>query len=199
MSSEIKFQVLHEHYLDTFQIIKDSIKLRDRLIALVILILAILVFYSFWPSNSITALSHVIEGKLGVLININPNFLGSIIWFSLLAVVIRYTQIVVYIERQYAYIHNIEEELSKNYNNKIVFTREGKNYLNKYPLYSDWICFLYTVIFPVILLSIVLLKIVNEWISWGCSFSFLLFLNTVTVLSIMITVVLYMIFMYKQK
>ena len=156
ISSDIKFQTLYEHYKDTFLNIKESIKLRDKLVALVLFVLALMVLYPFWPADAITAFSQITAQKIGIAINVDGSFLGSIIWFALLATIVRYTQVVIYIERQYAYIHHIEEELQKNYNSEIIFTREGKSYLNKYPLFSDWVCLLYTTIFPLILISVVL-------------------------------------------
>ena len=135
ISSDTKFQALHEHYNDTFSNIRESIKLRDRLLILVLLVLALVVLYTFWPADAITAFSQITAQKIGIAVSVDGSFLGSIIWFALLATVVRYTQVVVYIERQYAYIHHLEEELSKNYDSQIVFTREGKSYLNKYPVF----------------------------------------------------------------
>jgi len=199
ISDDTKFQALHEHYNDTFSNIKESIKLRDRLVALVLFVLALVALYTFWPVDAITAFSQITTQKIGVAISVDGTFLGSILWFALLATIVRYTQVVVYIERQYAYIHNLEEELRKNYDHEIVFTREGKSYLNKYPLFSDWICFLYTTIFPLVLISVVLSKIISEWVNADCKFSFPLLLNSALAISILVSIVLYMLFMRKQK
>ncbi|MEI8174935.1 MAG: hypothetical protein WCG28_03225 [bacterium] len=199
VSSDIKFQALHEHYKDTFLNIKESIKLRDKLVILVLLVLALVVLYTFWPADAITAFSQITAQKIGIAISVDGSFLGSIIWFALLAAIVRYTQVVIYIERQYAYIHHIEEELQKNYDCKIIFTREGKSYLNKYPLFSDWICLLYTTIFPLVLISVVLSKITSEWIDSAYNFSFPLLLNSALAISILVSIILYMLFMRKQK
>ena len=199
ISDDTKFQALHEHYNDTFSNIKESIKLRDRLVALVLFVLALVALYTFWPVDAITAFSQITTQKIGVAISVDGTFLGSILWFALLATIVRYTQVVVYIERQYAYIHNLEEELRKNYDHEIVFTRECKSYLNKYPLFSDWICFLYTTIFPLVLISVVLSKIISEWVNADCKFSFPLLLNSALAISILVSIVLYMLFMRKQK
>ena len=199
ISSDIKFQALHEHYKDTFLNIKESIKLRDKLVALVLFVLALVVLYTFWPADAITAFSQITAQKIGIAISVDGSFLGTIIWFALLATVVRYTQVVVYIDRQYAYIHHLEEELCKNYDSEVVFTREGKSYLNKYPIFSDWICLLYTTIFPLVLIAVVLSKIINEWISSACVFSLPLLLNTTLAICVLVSVALYMRFMHKQK
>lgn len=137
VSSDTRFTALHAHYNDTFANIKESIRLRDKLTALILLVLVFLALYTFWPSDAITAFSEISTQKLGFSVNVDVGFLGSIIWFALLGIVVRYTQVVVYIERQYKYIHKVEEELHEHFGNGIAFTREGKSYLKDYPKFSD--------------------------------------------------------------
>lgn len=197
--NDSKFEALHEHYKETFSNIKESIKLRDKLLVIVFIVLSLVVLHTFWPIDALTAFSNFTTQKIGIAFSISNGFLSSIIWFAFLAVVVRYTQVVVYIERQYAYIHLIEEELNKNYENKVIFTREGKSYLNKYPLYSDWIYLLYTTIFPLVLIVVVFSKITLERIVSPCYFSVPLLLNTILAICTLISIVLYMRFMHKQK
>ena len=197
VSDDTKFTALFSHYSDTFENIKKSIGLRDKLMALILLVLLSLAFYTFWPTDALIAFSEMSEQKIGFTISVDAGFLGSIIWFALLIVIVRYTQAVVYIERQYKYIHKIEEELHKHFDNGVVFTREGKSYLKDYPKFSDWIWTLYTIIFPLVLGIVVLVKIVSEWIIYSIGISLLL--NTAISILILITIVLYMFFMHRQN
>ncbi|PIP62674.1 hypothetical protein COW98_02775 [Candidatus Roizmanbacteria bacterium CG22_combo_CG10-13_8_21_14_all_35_9] len=199
ISDDIKFTVLCSHYSDTFANIKESIKLRDKLTALILLVLAFLALYTFWPTDAITAFSGMSEQKLGLAISIDVGFLGSIVWFALLIAVVRYTQVVVYIERQYKYIHKIEEELHKHFDNSIAFTREGKSYLKDYPKFSDWIWTLYTIIFPFVLGVIVLVKIITEWAVSFHAITVPLLLNTTVAVLVLISIILYMFFIHRQK
>ena len=199
VSTDAKFRALYEHYNDTFFSIKESIKFRDKLTVLIFLVLALLVLYTFWPADAITVFSQMTAQKLGTAVSINAGFLGSIIWFALLATIVRYMQVVVYIERQYSYIHRVEKELNKHYNNEIVFTREGKSYLKKYPKFSDWVWVLYMVIFPAVLAVITLVKIISEWTTILSTLSVSTVLNTVIAICILISITLYMLFMHKQK
>jgi len=199
ISDDIKFTVLCSHYSDTFANIKESIKLRDKLTALILLVLAFLALYTFWPTDAITAFSGMSEQKLGLAISVDVGFLGSIVWFALLIAVVRYTQVVVYIERQYKYIHKIEEELHKHFDNSIAFTREGKSYLKDYPKFSDWIWTLYTIIFPFVLGVIVLVKIITEWAVSFHAITVPLLLNTTVAVLILISIILYMFFIHRQK
>jgi len=52
--------------------------------------------------------------------------------------------------------------LDKDYKGK-VFTREGKSYLEKYPIFSDWLHILYRVISPLSLLAATTVMIASEW------------------------------------
>ena len=73
---------------------------------------------------------------------------------------IRYYQTNVYIERQYACIRKIENDLTEISNLKI--DRESVNYLNEYPLILNVISFVYKYIFPFIYLVAVIAKILSE-------------------------------------
>lgn len=198
-SNDTKFTTLYSHYSNTFANIKESIKLRDKLTASILLVLIFLILCTFWPTDAITAFSGMSEQKLGFAVNIDVGFLGSIIWLALLIVIVRYTQVVVYIERQYKYIHKIEEELHKHFDNNIVFTRESKSYLKDYPKFSNWVWILYMVIFPLIVGIIVLVKITSEWLIFSHANILLLFLNTAIAVFILVSIVLYMLFMHYQK
>lgn len=199
ISDDKKFEALHEHYNDTFANIKESIKLRDKLMLLILLVLALVVLYTFWPTDAVASFSQITAQKLGVTVSLDATFIGSVIWFALLIVVVRYTQTVVYIERQYAYIHRLEEKLHSYYEDGITFTREGKSYLEKYPKYSNWICTLYTQIFPIVLALMVSARIVMEWAHAAQANLFALILNSVVAFCILISLGLYMGFMHRQN
>ena len=199
VSTDTKFIALHKHYNDTFANIKESISLRDKLTALILLVLAFVALYTFWPADAITTFSQISAQKLGLSVSVNGSFLGSIIWFALLVTIVRYTQVVVYIEQQYTYIHRLEKELHSKFDDGITFTREGKSYLKKYPKFSDWIWILYMVIFPSLLAVVVLVKIISEWMNSFSAVSVFLILNTIIALCILVSIVLYTLFMHYQK
>lgn len=156
-----KLLLLHEHYKETFNNIQDYLKLRDRLFAYVLLIVTLMLFQMYSPSGSTGAISELLTKKLELKTLIDVSFLSSIIWFALLSLVVRYYQTVVYIERQYNYIHTIEDQLSPEYDRK-AFTREGESYLKNYPLFSSWTWILYTIVFPILLSVIVVVKTIGE-------------------------------------
>ncbi len=138
--------------------------IRDRLLPYILITLTVLLSQLFSPEETGRNLSQFITDKLDLAIPIDVAFIGSVIWFGLLALSIRYFQTVICIEGQYTYIHKMEEELSKYYPNTICFTREGKDYLKNYPLFSKWSHFLYRFLFPVLLIIVVVVKIIGEWL-----------------------------------
>lgn len=166
MTLEDKMQILHDHYKDTFSLQREYLKLRERLFIYVLLTVAIMVILSIIPGHtSSEALTKIAEDKLGTKIVINQDAIDGVLWFVLLSFVVRYFQANNTVERNYDYIHKIEPELNRLFNegastpNLSLFQREGQEYLNNYKNFSNVVFYLYTVIFPVILLSVTGYKI----------------------------------------
>ena len=157
-----KFQILSEHYVHTFDLLQRSLRNRDNLFLGLLFILAVMLFQIYSPSIASNIISELVGNQLDTNANINFDYIQSIIWFSLLAVVVKYFQSVFFIERQYDYIHSLEVTLSFDYEG-VEFTREGKSYLNSYPIFLDWMSFLYTILVPVILALVISAKIFTEY------------------------------------
>lgn len=197
LTEDTKFEILHDHYKDTFAHIQNYLKLRDKLFLMLLVVVALMLFQVFSPRESGEAISQFISKQFDLKNPIDISFISSILWFALLSLVVRYFQTVVHIERQYEYIHDLEEQLSKIYENK-VFTREGKFYLSNYPLFSNWTWILYTIIFPVLLLILVLVKIFGE-LSGLTSFTLLLFINIAISICILISTIFYLLLVHFRK
>ena len=159
---EAKFNNLCSHYKDTFDIHSSTIKRRDTLFYGLLVILAV---FSLQLS-SVEAVANIVNEYIakisGIKVGNNLDFISTLLWFSLLGFSTRYFQVVLEIERQYGYLHGLEKELNVHYPNSIVFTREGKTYLSKYPLFSNWVWLLYTFFFPCLVISSVIFRITNQ-------------------------------------
>jgi len=160
-------------------------------------VVTFMLFQLYSPVSAGEAVSHFITKKLELKFPIDITFIGSIIWFGLLSLVVRYFQTVVHIERQYKYIHQIEEQLSSEYANK-VFTREGKAYLNDYPVFSSWAWILYTIVFPALLVVLVIFKI-NREIWQAGSISLLISVNSAIALFIVLSILFYLLSVHFKK
>lgn len=136
---------------------------RDRLSLYLLFTLIIMFLEVVSPNGVENIFSKLISKYLGNDVRLETSLLRSLTWFFLFGLVVRYCQIVVSVERQYAYLHNLEKELTSFFSSKIPFTREGKSYLENYPTLSKWSHILYTWVFPAILLLFTAIKIMIEF------------------------------------
>ncbi len=161
-SDEAKFNNLCSHYKDTYEIHLKSIKQRDTLFYALLVILALFSLQVTSAELVNSALSGYVNKQLDISIDKNSNLFGTLLWLLLFGFSSRYYQTVIQIERQYGYIHHLEELISKKYPNTRAFTREGKSYLDEYPIFSNWIWLLYTLAFPLIILTCIVIRILGE-------------------------------------
>ena len=190
--------VLYDHYKDSCAIVEKAIKRRDSLMILVIATLGFFSLQGLFPTTSNVLLGDFINFKFGINLNLNFSIIGNVVWFLLLTFTLRYFQTAVFIERQYPYIHKLEERLNKEFDEEVI-TREGGTYLSNYPLFSDLMWILYTLIFPLILVSVAVSKIISEQKSictngWSLSliFDFTIFIILAT------SIIFYLIAIHKK-
>lgn len=192
-----KLQILSEHYTHTFDFLQSHLKKRDRLFIGVLLLIVVMLFQIYTPDETSGLISQLISNKLGLTTPINFLYIQSVIWFALLALVIKYFQSVVFIERQYNYIHALENILSEQYGGG-AFTREGVSYLKDYPAFLNWASFLYTVLFPTILVVVVTSKIFSEYKQYGYG-EILFWFNLLIFIFISISTALYLYVIHFKK
>ena len=188
ISRDTQVQVLADHYKDSFHIILEHLKLRERLFTFALILMGL----QFLKESS-EVITKLLEEYANIQIVADKHIMGTILWFVLLAVVIRYFQTNIHIERQYKYIHGLEDRFSKIFKEKIIF-REGGHYLSGYPLYSKWTGILYTWIFPLLLMFLGALKIFETWPNCN-TIGVPYVLNLICYFMILISVILYIGFM----
>ena len=156
---DAKFNNLCSHYKDTFDTHRVSIKQRDTLFYGLLVILA--VFTLQLSSTEVVAnmVNEYVSKTTGVKLGKNIDFISTLLWFLLLGFTTRYYQVVLEIERQYGYLHALEENLNYFYPESKIFTREGASYLSKYPLFSNWVWLLYTLFFPSLIIFCIIMRI----------------------------------------
>jgi hypothetical protein len=156
-------EIIYDHYKDTFTLIKDSEKERNKIFIILCLLITGLYLLAIEPNSLYQVLRDLVKEYGKTNINFSIAIVQSLLWIVMLFYSMRYFQINSYIERQYNYLHIIEEEINEKI--KFTFSREGKGYLDKYPMVLNLIYFIYTWVFPVIYMGIVLYKIILEWTS----------------------------------
>jgi len=197
LSEDAKFNILYDHYKDTFAQIKDHIKVRDRVFIYVLILTTIILFQVFAPSESSPLISEFITSKLELSKPLEITFIDTILLFILLVCVVRYFQQVVIIERLYKYIHILEKKINC-YFDKNVITREGKSYLSNYPFFSHLLSWFYTIIFPILLLIVITAKIIKD-LSYVRPSSILLGVNVVLYIFLVASIAANIIFIHFRK
>lgn len=197
MNEEKKLDLLNDHYKDTFSNIKEYLKQRDNFFYITLIILVLFLFQLYSPKDFGDSLSSFILTKLSIQNKINLAFLNTLLWFVLLVITIKYYQILVYIERQYNYLHSLEDNISCSFDNK-AFTREGKSYLDNYPMFLNLISFFYTIFYPSCFILVITIKIAYETCSFN-HFELLKIINIIIYLFIFIFTGFYLHMIHKNK
>ena len=197
LSEETKVEVLHAHYVDTFTQIRNALAQRDRLFAYIVFAVSVMLLQVVAPEDTDTAIGKLVLEKLSLSGTFSLGVIGTILWFVLLGFVIRYFQTVIYIERQYEYIHALEELLAANYDG-IAFTREGKSYLSDYPLFSKWTWAVYTIAFPLLLVLVLAVKLATEFYR-ATTLDWLFAFNALTFGAISVSVALYLVSLHGKR
>jgi hypothetical protein len=156
MTTEKKIEILYDHYKETFVNQKEYLQKRNYYTFICLGLILSLSFQISNPDQSNIISNELIKNNIGN-IKIDFNYINNVLTFTLLWVVIMYYQINFLIEKRYKYIHEIEENLTKALN-PFEITREKKTYLDNYPWLSEVVDKIYTIIFPIVLISIAIIK-----------------------------------------
>jgi len=158
--TEKEIEIIYDHYKDTFAYIRNYIRERERYFVVSLVILILILFqvnnYSLTGELTIGAL----EKNLPNAGKINFEYLDSLLLFVFLSTIIKYVQLNLLIERQYPYLHKLEEKLSAEIKDAKI-EREGKLYLNNYPWVTSLIHKIYSIVYPFLLLVVVGFKLIN--------------------------------------
>lgn len=149
-----KLNVLHDHYKDSFSYIREWEKQRDRQFLIIVGVIGALFFEALYPTNLQKALEHTSDQTAGINIVAFPMYtLISVTWTLLATFALRYCQALTHIERQYEYLHSLEDKITLYFidqEDNGTYRREGRKYLKTGAIFSDWARFLYIFMFPII-------------------------------------------------
>lgn len=144
-------ELLHDHYKDSFDHIRDREKSRDRYFLICIFLIGLLFLQVNYPAHFLAALGpFTIFGTSVHLVSLPLAALLSISWTLNLVFTLRYCQYSIFVERQYEYLHKLEKHISREIGGEDIFSREGAAYLENYPPFSAWAWIFYAWMFPII-------------------------------------------------
>jgi hypothetical protein len=162
MPDSPRLEVLHDHYKESFSYIRERERERDRLF--LIALFALLALEIQYPINFRGAVGTLTF--LGIELNVDalplPAFLTAT-WVTVLVITLRYCQASTNVERQYKYLHTLEDKISAELEDDELYRREGRAYKSEYPLFSWWAWRFYVVVLPVIAIIVTVVLIYNEW------------------------------------
>lgn len=155
-----KEELLYDHYKESYVLIKDSIKERNRFFILLFVVMTIQFLLAVLPDSIVSIVVTIVNDSYNIDITGQIIVIQSLLWLILLYFTMRYYQLSVYIERQYNFIHDLERRISELFNVK--FDRESTNYLKFCPKMNDMIDVMYKWVFPIIYCVILCIKIFSE-------------------------------------
>lgn len=156
-----KIDLLYDNYKETFVIISEQIQQRNKKFVLVFILLFILLLFTFNPTEYSNIIFNFIKNQYSIDLSSQFSVLQTFLWLALFYETLRYSQSIVYIEREYKYIKYLEKRISKI--SKVKFNREGTNYSNNYQSISKFTNICYKYLFPLFSLSAASLKIKSEY------------------------------------
>lgn len=156
--------LLHDHYKESFAYIREREKGRNRLFLLVILLAGALFLQIQYPLNFKAAIGDLKLPNASLSLESLPlSSLLSLTWTFLFVLTLQYCQHSVHVERQYRYLHLLEDKISDWLGDGDIYRREGRVYLEDYPAFSNWTWIFYTFLFPILMLVSVIALFVLEF------------------------------------
>lgn len=189
-----KYELLYDHYKETFLIIKENIDKRNRFFVMLFITISLQFLFTISSESITSLLINIIKNSYDIDISGQIIIIQCLLWLILLYLTMRYYQSTVYIERQYNFIHSLEDKIAKSM--KIKFDRESGNYLKNYPKMNSMIDFLYKWVFPTIYCIVICCKIINE-INIS-NFGLPIIFDTVIFVSCFSLTILYLLFLHKK-
>ena len=191
--------ILYDHYKDTCAVTSRAVGYRDRAMLFAITALSFFAFQTLSPNIVNHTVTDYLSFKFGLTFQVDLSIIGNVTWVLVLLFSLRYFQTAVFVERQYHYLHALEDRLNSALGQPII-TREGKTYLADYPLFSNWMSFLYTIAFPLLLFLVAYMKIIWEWLrASGEHVSLGLILNSLFAVLLTVSIGLYVIVLHSKK
>lgn len=192
--NELKYTMIYDHYKDSIDYLKKDLVKRDKLTISVFISFIIYFLIEVKPLHSVNIANTWAKDKLGVSLGINYSLLSTTILLFLLWYIIRYFQMCLNIEKQYDYIHKLENKINKMIEKDFI-TREGHSYLSEYPLLSALIHRIYNFFLPIGIAISFVIKII---FIPSHDFSALYIVNIIIQLMIILCIFLYLLFTYRD-
>ena len=156
MTDDKKLEIYYDHYKDTFQHQVRYIENRNRYFLLTILLTVVLSLFIVDRNTSNTIIC-----KITGLQELPFAHLNSVLLFCFLWILILYFQSMQTVERQYKYVHFLEDELNKNLT-PFVISREGKLFKSDRTIATRLVTLIYKYFHPLSMILVVLGQLIGK-------------------------------------
>ncbi len=164
MPGDPQLSIIHDHYKETFALIRERERLRDRSFGFLIGLFALLALEIYYPAQ--VGVSLGVLHVLGTDIDVKQLPLALLIdatWVFSLTIALGYCRTTANVERQYPYLHHLEDWMSSALGDDSLYRREGHVYLTGFPAFLTWAWFSYVIVFPVVLMLGCVVLVAHEW------------------------------------
>lgn len=147
---DAKLELLHDHHKDSFSRIRERESQRDRLFLVLVALYALLTIQIQYPLDFDNTIDKIAPFGVEISVESLPfaAFLSAT-WLFTAAIALRYFTTSTNIERQYDYLHKLEEAISSQFEGDI-YRRESREYTERYPLLQSVAWRSYTLLFPIV-------------------------------------------------
>lgn len=161
-----RIELLYDHYKESCELARNNEIKRNRFFILVCVLLGLLFFFSYDQNSILGLIQSWISGNYNCNLMFSSNVIQAILWILLFLLTLRYLGLNINLDRNYNYIHKLEDEINKE-EKKETITREGKDYLNNYPALNNITYYSYRIILPIIYFFIIIIKLKLECVAQG--------------------------------
>jgi hypothetical protein len=108
-----RLDILHDHYKESFALIREREKLRERYLLFLLGLYGLLIVEIGYPAQFDGSVGSV--SVAATTIDLTPLPLAALLsatWVFTMAVALRYCQLAITVERSYTYLHHLEDVIS---------------------------------------------------------------------------------------
>lgn len=158
-------EILYDHYKESCEIARKNEERRNKLFIIVCVLIGLLFLFSYAPDSILGLMQSWLKENYKCDLMFSSNIIQAILWVILFIFTLRYLGLNINLDRNYSYIHQLENKINKE--GKLNITREGKSYLKDYPVLNNVTYYSYRIALPFIYFCIIVLKLNLEYISQG--------------------------------
>lgn len=190
-------ELIYDHYKDTCEIQNKNITQRNRLLLAFFISVILLLLFFFQENSSMSVLLGFLRSRYNIDLNFSIELIRSLLWLMLFYFAMQYYCKSINVERNYLYIHELEEDINQLYGQTLL-KREKQAYLNKYPILLNFVDVFYKKVIPTIYILVILFCNIFAFCN-SCDFYFSNLVGLIIGIACIVITVFYLHFIYKNN